>query len=144
MTHADPRTLKELLAERFWKKVEIPAYGSSCWVWKAARTPPGYALFGVGGANRYAHRVAFENLRGKIPPGKEIDHECRNRACVNPWHLRTVSHRENMLCGESNAAKNSRKTHCKWGHEFSEANTLKVKLKNGQVGRKCRECGRNR
>jgi hypothetical protein len=38
----------------------------------------------------------------------ELDHLCRNRGCVNPFHLEDVSHIENM--------KRSRKDTCKYGH----------------------------
>ncbi len=31
--------------------------------------------------------------------GMDVDHLCRNRACVNPKHLELVSHKENLRRG---------------------------------------------
>lgn len=44
-----------------------------------------------------AHRLAYEKATGKpIPKGLEIDHKCHNPACVNPEHLRAISHKQNI------------------------------------------------
>jgi hypothetical protein len=32
----------------------------------------------------------------KVPEGKELDHICFNRLCVNPSHLRPVTRKQNM------------------------------------------------
>ena len=34
-----------------------------------------------------AHRLAYELFVGPIPDGLQLDHLCRNRACVRPDHL---------------------------------------------------------
>jgi len=57
------------------------------------------------------------------------------RDCVNPQHLRLLTNRENILCGEGIAAKNAVKTHCNREHEYSAENTI---LYNGK--RRCRIC----
>jgi hypothetical protein len=68
----------------------------ACWEWPGMRDPCGYSRIGIDGKYVSGHRFAYELLVGEIPEGLEIDHLCRNRACVNPMHMEVVSHAENM------------------------------------------------
>ena len=43
----------------------------------------------------YAHRYVYELKHGKIPKGKIILHSCDNRACINIFHLRAGTHKDN-------------------------------------------------
>ena len=80
-----------------------------------------------------AHRLSWTLAHGPIPEGLTIDHLCRNRACVNPDHLR-------LLTNEENASDNgfATRTHCPLGHEYDEVNTYV----GPTGGRRCNECRR--
>lgn len=119
--------------ERFWAKVDT---SSECWIWTAAKQK-GYGHFVSDGHHYRAHRVAYEWLVGSIPAGLQIDHLCRNRACVNPDHMEPVTRKENIARGFSLSARRKRQTHCQRGHEFDPVNTYIDKLGR----RNCRTCG---
>ncbi len=127
-------------ADRFWAKVNVGERGD-CWEWTASLSH-GYGQFWIQGANpqrQKAHRVAYEMIVGPIPEGLQIDHLCRNRACVNPSHMQPVTRRENLIRGNGFAGLNDRKTHCPRGHEYIPSNTI---LWQGK--RKCRSCDNDR
>ena len=125
--------------ERF-SRLAIPQ-PSGCIEWIGARHPHGgYGCFGTKQNGKWglrrAHRIAYMHFVGPIPDGLTIDHLCRNTACVNPSHLEAVTDRVNVLRGSSPPALNSRKTHCKYGHEFTAENIYRT----ASNGRKCRTC----
>lgn len=134
---ARQRKLRPTKAEIVWQRIERQADG--CWFWTGAISNTGYGTYGKPAA--LAHRLVYELLVEPIPEGLQIDHLCRNRACVNPSHLEPVSQRTNLARGESPTAINARKTECPQGHPYDADNTY-VNPKTGW--RMCRTCNRIR
>lgn len=125
--------------ERFLAKVR---HVESCWIWTACtETRDGYGRFRCNGKSRYAHRVAYELFKKTIPEGLTVDHRCRNRACVNPKHLRLLTRENNVLAGTSFSARNRLKTHCPQGHEFD---LVRTRPDGKRQFRTCRRCERRR
>lgn len=79
--------------QRFEDKYFIALDG--CWIWTAKINERGYGVFWLAGKNRKAHRVSYELHVQRIPEGMQIDHLCRQPACVNPHHLEVVTQKEN-------------------------------------------------
>jgi hypothetical protein len=139
--------MRPTVAERFAKFVTtagpvplIRGVHGPCHQWGGSLDDDGYARFWLDGRNRRAYHVAYVAAHGPIPDGLDVDHQCRNRACVNPDHLRALTHRDNVLASGNVAALRAAQTKCHRGHPFDEANTHRRKDRT----RQCRTCARDR
>lgn len=122
----------------FWSRVNKT---DECWNWTAAKKQGGYGHMLWRGQYRPAHAIAYELLVGPITAGLELDHRCRNPACVRPAHLEPVTHYENVMRGRSPFASRAKQTHCVRGHEFTPENTYIHKSRGVRI---CRTCHRTR
>ena len=150
--YVPPRPVDELLVSHVLKT-------DGCWYWTGRISRHGYGVISrtLSGVVTQAHRLVYEALVGQIPDGLTLDHlchtqdaacvggtSCPHRRCVNPSHLEPVTVGENSLRGSSSPAVNARKTHCKRGHPFDDANTyLAPGQRPGRFARNCRACHRD-
>jgi hypothetical protein len=119
--------------------------GDGCWNWTGTLNWAGYGHLRIGGRKghwRGAHRIAYEFYRGEVPAGAFVCHSCDNPGCVNPSHLfvgTPLDNTRDMLAKGRGRnpiyLRNSAKTHCMRGHEFTPENTYR----NGSA-RQCRQC----
>lgn len=78
--------------ERFWANVKL-AGASECWTWRGSlKAPQNYGWFN----NHLAHRLAYADVKGPIPPGSVVRHVCDVTRCVNPNHLVLGTQGDNM------------------------------------------------
>ena len=129
-------------AQRFFGKHVNTKTG--CWEWTAGKNNKGSARSvsvavdtSVARASNWLSSVRYRRQR--------IDHLCRNRGCVNPYHMEAVTLRENVQRGISGKF-NREKTHCRNGHEYTPENTRHyTQYARGVAypGRACRVCLRS-
>lgn len=114
---------------------------NNCLVWQLSGLAKGYGQIWVGpgkGHMRLAHRISYELWVGPIPEGWEIDHLCKNKACIEPTHLEAVSREEHQRRTDQGAF-NLAKTQCPEGHAYDETNTYRHGTR-----RHCKTCRRAR
>lgn len=126
------------LPERFWKYVRVLENG--CWEWVGGLSTAGYGYFYVGtgrsdGKKVLAHRLCYQKLVGEIPDGLDLDHLCRYRPCVNPFHHEPVTRKVNTRRGVGVGKNKPLHTHCPKGHELVNGNLV---MSGGR--RRCRQC----
>lgn len=113
---------------------------TGCWLWTARCFPFGYGQFKYKRKNITAHRMSWLLYKGKIPKGMCVLHKCDVPQCLNPDHLWLGTKADNNIdCTKKGRKFNQQKTHCKYGHSFSEDSYT-----NLSGVRICRPCRRAR
>lgn len=105
------------------ERLSIPIPECGCWAWLGKIGVHGYAdmSYRVGPQKRVTRRAAKVSWEiantTEFPKHLELDHICHSRWCVNPTHLRAVSHSVNIRARRP--FKNT-KDFCKYGHPMTD------------------------
>lgn len=76
----------------------VPTSILGCWIWTGRINDDGRPVIWIQDrGDVLAERVIWEEMRGPIPLGHEVDHLCCNKQCPNPNHFETVTSDENRL-----------------------------------------------
>lgn len=65
----------------------IPVPEAGCYIWPNSGDQKGYGRVRHQGRTWAAHRLAWTQANGSIPPGMLVCHKCDTPPCVNPDHL---------------------------------------------------------
>lgn len=76
-------------------------YKTPCWIWQRGINGAGYGCTYETGKYCPAHKYFYEKYVQFVPEGLSLDHLCRKRSCVNPFHLEIVTTRENNRRGRA-------------------------------------------
>ena len=84
---------------RLMERIRVD-YETGCWLFTGPLNGSGYVIVpGFASKSERGHRLTYRFFRGPIPEGLMLDHLCRMRHCLNPWHLEPVTQRENVQRG---------------------------------------------
>lgn len=91
------------ILRKMMSKVEISTsfyyHGTPCWIWTGGHSGHGrgglYPRMTLDSQTVAVHIVMYTHFFGYVPSRRTIDHECKNRLCINPNHLSAVTMWEN-------------------------------------------------
>lgn len=113
----------------------FPITDAPCWVWRGWVDEKGYGKTRWGDeSNVRVHRLTYSLLRRPVSAQDVLDHLCRNRACVNPWHLEPIDIAENTRRGARHSGL------CRNGLHAMESDNVIVRYRGGLPRYECKAC----
>ena len=141
------RPLRVRLEEIGWTVTD-----NGCWEWRGGRSETGYGIFTaerLGYDRVTAHRAMYESIHGELDDTLVVRHKCDNRPCVNPDHLESGTHADNM----GDMAERKRSGHlwekhdnrCRNGHDITLPGAARIVRQQGRKPyRTCAVCDTRR
>jgi len=92
--------LGDEVSSEIWEQIEFSndRWLHSCWSWRVGFSGD-YASF----HGKPVHRYLYNNLRYEIMPKHKAHHMCRNKWCINPYHITEVTNQEHARIHRSRA-----------------------------------------
>lgn len=95
--HHAKRVLDDVRVDR---NGPVPAHATElgpCWLWTGGKQSQGYGMMWRDGRVLGAHKLAWIDENGPIPPNMNVLHRCDNPSCVRPEHLWLGTTRDNAV-----------------------------------------------
>lgn len=122
-----------------YRSIEDRGYITPCWIWTACKDKNGYGITRIKYDKISVHRASFIFINS--PTKLKILHKCDVSACFNPEHLFEGTQKDNIRDAVSKRRhRNSKRTHCKNGHPYTDDNTYIRIRSNGNKERRCKIC----
>lgn len=95
-------------ADRFWKTLaKKTTYENGCRIWHG-RTKKGLPMYWYDNKNVSVRRVVYQLARGELPDDVFILMICKNRACVNLYHMQPGTKEDREVLRVNSAATGDR------------------------------------
>src|SRR5690606_10401012 len=125
-----PKYTAEQRIVAFWAKVDKSGGDDACWIWKGGTNKRGYGRFRstkIIPAHKFSYELAFGTIRSDL----FVLHKCDNPRCVNPRHLFTGTHLDNMEDRQKKGRTISGDAH--WRHKYPERVKRGVQVRNSKL-----------
>jgi len=98
-----PRLTQSVVPRRITDRIRVTDDGH--WLWTGCRwgLHREYGQTTLQGKHTSVHRAVWILLRGPIPDGLDVLHQCGQSLCCNPDHVHLGTHKENLA--EARAAR---------------------------------------
>jgi hypothetical protein len=84
---------------KLWSKVEFPRRDAviDCWLWTGCKTWEGHGQLSICHKTRSVRRIVFGEFVAEVPRENLVVDTCFEPACVNPFHLLSVTRSEAIM-----------------------------------------------
>jgi hypothetical protein len=114
---------------------------NGCLLYMGALDKDGYPRISLQGKNRIGSNAVYEMVYGTISEG-EVDHICHVRRCIEPSHLRVLTHRQNVIHIKAYMEKRQQRLRT-FIDAYPQAEFFPVLITSTRL-KELWECGRNR